>query len=84
MKIRVFFYFLYNEIEINCKGFICLLSYVNKVGDILYLEFMYVIILCVVYLYIKKYVLLGFKFIDFFFNIFFIKFFFIFIVEVYF
>lgn len=36
MKIRVFFYFLYNEIEINCKGFICLLSYVNKVGDILY------------------------------------------------
>lgn len=36
MKIRVSLYLSYNETEINCKGFICPLSYANKVGDISY------------------------------------------------
>lgn len=32
MKIRVPLYLSYNETEINCKGFICPLSYANKSG----------------------------------------------------
>lgn len=41
MKIRVSLYLLYNETEINCKGFICPLSYANKVGDISYFGALY-------------------------------------------
>lgn len=84
MKIRVSLYLSYNETEINCKGFICPLSYANKVGDISYLEPMHATIPCVVHLHIKKYVSLGFKFIDPSFNTSFIKPLFILTAEVYF
>lgn len=84
MKIRVSLYLSYNETEINCKGFICPLSYANKVGDISYLEPMHATIPCVVHLHIKKYVSQGFKFVDPSFNTSFIKPLFILTAEVYF
>lgn len=83
MKIRVSLYLSYNETEINCKGFICPLSYANKVGDISYFGAHACNHSVCGTLHIKKYVSLGFKFIDPSFNTSFIKPLFILTAEVY-
>lgn len=84
MKIRVSLYLSYNETEINCKGFICPLSYANKVGDISYFgAHACNHSVCGTSAH-KKYVSQGFKFVDPSFNTSFIKPLFILIAEVYF